>query len=254
MEYKVKIDAFEGPLDLLLFMIKDMKVDIDDVNVTEITDQYLNFIRSMEELNLEVASEYLVMAAHLTYIKSKMILPKPKLDEDLEYEEEDPEEKLKRRLKLYKLFKDVSEKFKDLEEERGKHLTKLPTDLSSEVKTDARELLSDDVDATELLSAFNRVLRRYNLHKPLQTKIRTRTITIEERINQLNDLFADVDEIMFANLFDENTTRELVVTTFLAILELAKAKTISIEQDHTYDDILIRKTEIETGEINAGIE
>lgn len=251
MEYQVKIEAFEGPLDLLLYLIKEMKISIDEVKVSQITDQYVRFIHQMEKLNLEIASEYLVMAAYLIFIKSKMILPKKEVvDEKSEYEE-NPEENLKRRLKIYKVFKDIVPTFHMLEEERSKHLIKIPTDLSSEFKLDAKEILATDADVYDLLSAFNRVLRRYNLHKPLKTKIEHQTITIEERIDQVRQLIEQRKQITFQELYEREEGKELVVLTFMAILELAREKIVSITQDDLFQDIYINYIS-EDGGLSSG--
>ena len=128
MEYEVKIDAFEGPLDLLLHLIKESKVDIWDIKIVEITDQYLNYIKSMEKLNLNIASDYLVMASELMEMKSKLLLPRTKLEE--EEEEEDPREKLIQRLIEYQKYKDMTKNFKELEENRREFYTKSPESFS----------------------------------------------------------------------------------------------------------------------------
>jgi segregation and condensation protein A len=239
MEYQVKLDQFEGPLDLLLYLIKEMKISIDDINVSKITEQYIQFIHQMEKLNLEIASEYLVMAAHLVYIKSKMMLPKVKQEDDHIVYEENPEEKLKMRLKVYKMFKDVIPLFQAYEEERSHYLTKIPTDLSNDFKLEAKEILNKHAEVSDLLAAFNRVLRRYNLHKPLKTKIEHQTITIEERINQVKGFLLKKGHACFTDLWNNESTKEYVVVTFLAILELAKESVVKLSQDELFDSILI---------------
>lgn len=239
MEYKVKINEFEGPLDLLLYLIKEMKISIDKINVAEITEQYIEYIHAMEQLNLEIASEYLVMAAYLTYIKSKMMLPKASIDnEDIDYEE-NPEEKLKRRLKIYKLFKDIIPYFRDQEEERSNYIAKIPTDLSAEFKLDTKEIIMDDLNVYDLLSAYNRVVKRYHLHKPIKTKIRPQLLTIEQRIVELRLQLKERKKMRFNELFTSESTKEFIVLTFMAILELAKNKLIHIKQEDLYDDIFI---------------
>jgi segregation and condensation protein A len=239
MEYQVKIDAFEGPLDLLLYLMKDMKISIDEINVSQITEQYLTFIHQMEKLNLEIASEYLVMAAHLVYIKSKMMLPKKEKVDNEEGYEENPEEKLKKRLKIYKLFKDLVPLFHELEEERSQYLMKIPTDLTQDIKLEVKEILNQDTDVYDLLSAFNRVLRRFMLHKPLKTKIEHQTITIEERILELRNFLIERQQVKFSELYQERIDKEYVVTTFMAILELAREKFLRISQGHLFDDIFL---------------
>lgn len=239
MEYKVKINEFEGPLDLLLYLIKEMKISIDKINVSEITAQYIEYIHAMEKLNLEIASEYLVMAAYLTYIKSKMMLPKASIDnEDIDYEE-NPEEKLKRRLRIYKLFKDIIPYFRAQEDERSNYIAKIPTDLSQEFKLDTKEIIMDDFNVYDLLSAYNRVVKRYRLHKPIKRKIRPQLFTLEQRIDELRLQLKDRQRVRFIELFTSETTKELIVLTFMAILELAKNKLIHIKQEKLYQDIYI---------------
>lgn len=239
MEYQVKIDAFEGPLDLLLYLIKDTQISIDDINVTHITEQYINFIHAMEKLNLEVASEYLVMAAHLVYIKSKMMLPKTIVDEENINYEENPEEKLKMRLKIYKLFKDITPFLRNLEEERSTYLNKIPTDLSNEIKLEVKDILVKDNNVYDLLSAFNKVLRRYMLHKPMKTKIQQQSITIEDRIISVRKMVKKHERLNFIDLYTLDDSKEVIVLTFMAILELAKEKEIKISQDDLFENIFI---------------
>lgn len=241
MEYQVKISAFEGPMDLLLYLIKEAKISIDEVKVSEITDQYLSFIHAMEQLNLEIASEYMVMAAYLVYIKSKMILPQKDVAIDSPEYEANPEAQLKKRLKIYKVFKDLVPYFRAQEEERSLYLSKIPTDLSAELKQDIKLVPNDEVDFYDLLSAFNRILRRYNLHRPIRTKIEQQTITIDERINQVKDYFSEFKEATFSELSKERQDREFFVVTFMAVLELAKEKFLWIRQQKSFDEIYLQR-------------
>lgn len=239
MEYQVKIDEFEGPLDLLLYLIKEAKISIDKINVSEITEQYINFIHDMENLNLEIASEYLVMAAYLTFIKSKMMLPKANMDNENIGFEENPEEKLRRRLKLYKLFKDVIPYFEEQEAERGNFLTKIPTDLSTEFKLETKEILEKNASVYDLLSAFNKVMRRFMLHKPIKTKIKQQLISIDERILELKSILHAKNHIIFTELFTKEITKEYIIITFMAVLELSKEKIIKINQEQLFEDIYL---------------
>jgi|SRR5690554_353849 len=250
MEYKVKINEFEGPLDLLLYLIKDMKISIDKINVAEITEQYIDFIHAMEKLNLEIASEYLVMAAYLTYIKSKMMLPKSNIDdEEIDYEE-NPEEKLKRRLKIYKLFKDSIPYFREQEEERSNFLTKIPTDLSADFKVDSKEILKGNFNVYDILSAINRVYKRYQLHQPIKTKIKHQNITIDDRIVELRLLLREKPKVRFTDILSSNSSREFIVVTFLAMLELAKTNMIYIKQNGLNEDIFIEYIGKESEDLN----
>lgn len=251
MEYLVTIDAFQGPLDLLLYLIKEARIDIDNVNVSEITQQYLDYLHAMEDLNLEIASEYLRLAAYLIYIKSRKMLPHSNLDDENISYEENPEEQLKRRLKLYSIFKDVVSFFQEQETERENYLTKIPSDLSEELKIETKDFLLQDVDIYDLLSAYNRVLKRYSLHKPIKTKIKPQTITIDERIQELSDLFRTRKKLRFTEIFEENVTKELIVVTFMAILELTKHHVIRLHQDTLFQDIYIEYLDEEMREAHG---
>ena len=154
MDYEVKIDAFEGPLDLLLHLIKESKVDIWDIKIVDIIEQYLNYIQAMEKLNLNIASEYLVMASELIEMKSKMLLPR--VNETEEVEEEDPREVLIRRLVEYQKYKDMTKSFKELESIRHEFYTKAPESLKEYAEEGT--VVSKDVTLDYLMLAFQKIL------------------------------------------------------------------------------------------------
>ena len=154
--YKVMIDKFEGPLDLLLHLIKEDNIDIYDIKIETITKQYLDYIESMKELNLSVASEYLVMAAELIEMKSKLLLPKKQLEETDEYEE-DPREVLIEKLLIYKRYKEVTSEFKELESSRKMIFTKEPFNLNYFVKEEKNE---NNLGVNDLINAFNELIKR----------------------------------------------------------------------------------------------
>ena len=157
------IGDFEGPLDLLLHLIKKSKMEIFDIEISEITNQYLNYIKQMSEMNLDIASEYLVMASELIELKSRKLLPKKEEDED--EEEENPEEELKRRLNEYKKYKESTEEFRRLEENRASYYTKAPEKLSNYSKITVEN--DGSVDVKDLLDAFQRLLERQKYSKPV---------------------------------------------------------------------------------------
>ncbi|WP_163101051.1 segregation/condensation protein A [Peribacillus alkalitolerans] len=243
MIYNVKIDAFEGPLDLLLHLINRLEIDIYDIPVSEITEQYLIFIHTMKELQLDVASEYLVMAATLLAIKSKMLLPKHEEeteDENLEFGyDEDPRDELVEKLIEYKKYKEAAGEFKQLETERGMIFTKPPSDLS-QLSTELQpEKLDLNVSLYDMLSAFQKLLRRQKLQKPLQTKITRQEISIEKRMNEVMEKIRKFKgKISFFTLFPYED-REHLVVTFLSILELMKTDEIIVEQQNNFEDIVI---------------
>ncbi|MGP1908281.1 segregation/condensation protein A [Metabacillus sp. JX24] len=243
VQYKVKIDAFEGPLDLLLHLINTLEIDIYDIPVAEITEQYMLYIHTMKELQLDVASEYLVMAASLLSIKSGMLLPKH--EEELEEDdfgfepEEDPRDELMRRLIEYRKYKEAADDLRHMEEERSKVFTKPPSDLSAYAAEPAGG--SDPVNVTiyDMLGAFQKMMRRKKLQKPLQTKIARQEIPIEKRMDEILDEFRrNPRRRKFTELFPSDQKDHLVVT-FLAILELMKNNSIMIEQEENFSDIYI---------------
>lgn len=233
MEYEVKIDAFEGPLDLLLHLIKESKVDIWDIKIVDITDQYLNYIKSMENLNLNIASEYLVMASELVEMKSKMLLPR--YHEENEEEEEDPREQLIQKLIEYQKYKDMTKNFKELEEVRHEFYTKAPESLKQYVKEDT--IISSDVTLDDLMKAFQKFLERKQLEKPLSTTVTKREITVEERRTSIRNILKEKKKVDFFELFEE-ITKEYIVVTFLAILEMAKKQELMIYQENNFEQII----------------
>lgn len=233
MEYAIKIDAFEGPLDLLLHLIKESKVDIWDIKIVDITDQYLNYIKSMESLNLNIASEYLVMASELIEMKSKMLLPR--YQEENQEEEEDPREQLIQRLIEYQRYKEMTKNFKELEEVRHEFYTKAPESLKEYV--DEGTVISSDVTLDDLMSAFEKFLQRKKLEKPLSTTVTKKEITVEERRRSIRNILREKKKVDFFELFDE-ITKEYVVVTFLAVLEMAKKQELTIYQENNFDQII----------------
>ncbi|WP_064090977.1 segregation/condensation protein A [Rossellomorea aquimaris] len=244
MEYNVKIDAFEGPLDLLLHLINSLEIDIYDIPMAQITEQYLLYVHTMKDLQLDVASEYLVMAATLLAIKSKMLLPKHDealLDDDIEFED-DPRDELVERLIEYRKFKEAANELKQREEERGQFYTKAPSDLSEyteEVDTKSNEI---QVSLYDMLGAFHKLLRRKKLQKPVQTRITRQEISIETRMQDiLNTLHKIEGRTSFTTLFQAENKEHLVVT-FLAVLELMKRKQLIVSQETNFTEIFVESS------------
>ena len=233
MEYEVKIDAFEGPLDLLLHLIKESKVDIWDIKIVDITEQYLNYIKSMERLNLNIASEYLVMASELMEMKSKLLLPRTKLEE--EEEEEDPREKLIQKLIEYQRYKEMTKNFKELEENRHEFYTKPPESLKEYAPEGT--ISNTDLSLDDLMKAFQKFLDRKKQEKPLTTTVTKREITVEERRTAIRDILKRKKKVDFFELFDV-LTKEYIVVTFLAVLEMARKQELTIYQENNFDNII----------------
>ncbi|QHN49729.1 segregation/condensation protein A [Geobacillus stearothermophilus] len=240
--YNVKIEAFEGPLDLLLHLINRYEIDIYNIPVAQITEQYMAYIHAMQELELDIASEYLVMAATLLAMKSKMLLPvsdEHAEDDSLEFAEaDDPREELMQRLLEYKKFKEAARELKRREEERALLFTKPPSDLSA--YADEKKVSAPlDVNVYDMLGALSKLLRRKKLQKPMRTKIARQDISVEKRMAEiLHELRQAKERKNFYELFP-SCDRSYIVVTFLAILELMKQNKIIVEQERNFSDLFL---------------
>jgi segregation and condensation protein A len=236
MDYKVKIDEFEGPLDLLLHLIKESNIDIHDIKLEVITKQYLDYIKAMENLNISIASEYLVMAAELIEIKSRSLLPISNEENNDGYEE-DPREALIQKLLDYKKYKEITNEFKELESSRQLIYTKLPSNIN---EYSDKKIISNDgqVSITDLLEAFNKMMERKEYQKPLHTKVALKEISIKERVHRIRTILKGKKKVLFEELFEE-FTKEYVIVTFLSILEMAKDQELIITQDNQFDKIYL---------------
>ncbi len=235
MDYIVTIDNFDGPLDLLLHLIKKEDIDIYDISIEEITKQYLIYITKMKELDLDIASEYLIMASELIEMKSAMLLPKQVNEED-DYEE-DPKEKLIQRLIEYKKYKEMTNDFKKLEEERKNFYSKDISDLSK-FKVE-EEIDLGDLNLDDLVNAFNNLLKRKELEKPLNTKITRKEYSVKQRSFEIKKILKEKKQVEFDELFD-TFTKDYVVVTFLSILDLAKKQSLKIVQDDNFSKIYLQ--------------
>ena len=237
MEYSVLLPSFDGPLDLLLHLIKQANINICEIEIEEITKQYLAYINKMEEMNLDIASEYLVMAAELIEMKSKVLLP---VEEDNEEAEEDPKEQLIQRLLEYEQYKESTEAFKKLEEMRKEVLTKEPSDLLDYKDEDTK--VDYGITLDNLLDAFSKFLENKEITKPLNTKITNKEYSVGKRCVEIRDIVRKKKEVQFQDLF-EVITKEYIVVTFLAILSLSKKQEIEIAQSKNFDNIIIKTKE-----------
>ena len=233
MNIEIKIDEFEGPLDLLLHLIKESKMDIFNLKIELIADQYLDYINKMEEMNLDIVSSYLVMAAELIEMKSKMLLPRKDKEEE---EEEDPQEQLVNRLIEYQKYKDLTEEFKKLEKERHTFFTKTPENIR-EYLPEVEVISNTDVTLNDLLEAFQKFLERQKQNEPLFTKVTKREMSVEERRVSIKKILKTKKKFNFLELFDV-LTKEYVVVTFLAILEMARQNELIIIQDNNFGEIM----------------
>ena len=227
-----KINEFEGPLDLLLHLIKESKINIMDIEIEKITDQYMNYLDLQEKMNLEIASEYLVMASELIELKSKLLLPNPKNEEG---EEEDPREELVNRLLEYQAYKEITKVLQDKENLRKEIYTKAPENIRNYVEEDVS--ITTDVTLDDLVEAFKKYLERKKETKPLQTKITVNEVTVSSRRHDIKNLLRTKKRVSFFELFPV-VSKEYVIATFLAVLEMAKSHELTITQDGTFDDII----------------
>lgn len=236
MDYKVEIPEFEGPLDLLLHLIKQDNISIQDISIERITKQYLNYIEIMNDLNLDIASEYLVMAAELIEMKSSSLLPNEEIEED-EFEE-DPKNQLINRLLEYEKYKNITNSFKELESFRQEVYTKDPENLTE--YQDENTNIDYGVDLNDLLDAFKKFLNDKELDKPLNTKITNKEYSVGKRTVEIRDILRKKKKIKFTELF-EVLTKEYVVVTFLAILSMSKKQEIELVQTNNFNDIIIKE-------------
>lgn len=236
MSYNVEIPEFEGPLDLLLHLIKQSNIDIHDISIDDVTKQYLEYINKMEEMNLNIASEYLVMAAELIEIKSNSLLPK-KISEDDDYEE-DPKEKLINRLLEYEAYKNITSSFRTLEEFRHEVYTKERNSLLEYKDNDKN--VDYGINLEDLVNALNKFLEKKELKKPLDTKITNKEYSVHKRSEEIRNILKKRKKINFTELFDI-ASKEYIVVTFLSILNMTRKQEITIEQDNNFTNIIIKE-------------
>ena len=235
MNYSIKIDEFEGPLDLLLHLIKQSNINIYDISIDEITKSYLDYINKMEELNINVASSYLVMAAELMEIKSKSLLPKTE-EEQQEEEEEVSRDNLINKLVEYKKYKEMTSKFKELELNRNNIYIKSPENIDNYIENE--NIYNEEIEVERLVEAFKKFLDRKELEKPLKTKITNKEYSVKERKNSIKKILETRKKVEFKELFD-TINKSYIAVTFLSILEMSKEKVISIKQDKNFDNIYL---------------
>lgn len=249
MGIPVKLEAFEGPLDLLLHLIEKNKIDIYDIPIVEITEQYMEYIRQMQEENLNIMSEFMVMAATLLDIKCKMLLPKEVTEEG---EEKDPREELVQQLLEYKMYKYMSYELRDRMADASRcvyRAASMPKEvLEYRLPVDIQELIGD-LTLAKLQNIFNSIIKRQeNKVDPIRSKfgkIEKEEVSLEDKMSDL-ELYARTHRYFsFRGLLEKQSSKIQVIVTFLAILELMKTGVITIEQEHLFDDIQITSLKYE---------
>lgn len=234
-QYKITLEQFEGPMDLLLHLIKETKMDIYEVKISEIIEQYLQYIEAMQALNIETSSAFLVMAAELIHLKSKKLIGKLEPVEDSEFSLES-EDDLKQKLIEYQQFKMITKELKELEEKRNEVFTKVPESLKA---YEVQEILESNIlTADDLMNAFLKMQERLKFHEPVTTKITKKELSVEDQSVRIRDIIKEKKEVYFDELFT-TFTKEYVVVTFLAILQMSKNEEIMIKQSNNFEKIWI---------------
>ena len=230
----VEINNFNGPLDLLLHLIRSNKMDIYDIDIELITKEYIDYINSNKNLTIDACSEYLVMASELIHLKSKLLLHRDNEDNDDEYEI-NSEDELRERLLEYQKIKDMAGDFRVLEEKRSYVYTKLPSNLS-EFRNETK--LNTNITLNDLLNAFEEFLKRQKLQEPKTTTVTKKEISLESRCIMIRNIIKDRGKVNFLDLCDD-ISKPYVIVTFLSILDLSKKREIVITQDKNFGDIYL---------------
>lgn len=234
-DYKVKLEVFEGPLDLLLYLIKRDEVDIYDISLERVTQQYLEFMEAFKVLDLEVAGEFIVMATNLIYLKSRTLLPVSVQPPEEESEEEDPKWELVRQLIEYKKFKDVAAKLHERELAQEALFSRVP-----EAPEVGPERPLGDVSVFDLINAFNGILKRINQKEDLR-EIFEENFTVSDKIELVLKITSGGVPVYFTELFASVASRAEIVVTFLAVLELIRLKQLRAVQETAFGDIELRR-------------
>lgn len=243
--YNIKLPAFEGPLDLLLHLIKENKIDIYDIPISFITGRYLEYISMMKELNLEIAGEFLVMAATLIQIKSKMLLPPEEAAVAGTEQMEDPRLELVQRLLEYQAYKDAASILKEREDESLRIFSREPEDEPREEREGDAEPYLFDVNVFDLLGAFRKILEAA---PPEVRTITMETLTVKDKMFLIVDLLENSESIRFEELFEGSVTRKRLIVTFLALLELLRLGLARVYQEREFGYIWIIKPQREIAE------
>jgi len=238
LDYKVKFEVFEGPMDLLLYLVKKEEVDIYEVNLTKIAREFIEYVDLMREFDIEIAGEFLVMASTLMYIKSKELLPvDQQVQADEDDEGEDPRWELIRKLVEYKKFKDAADKLGTLEHDQEDVYPRLPAKQDFEMPEDRGPGLK--VSIFDLINAVNDVIKRVEARTHDIRQIEDEHFTVADKINALRERLANQSRFTFSELFADAAGRNEVVATFLAMLELIRLEQIKINQEDNFGDIVI---------------
>lgn len=237
MDYQVSINDFEGPMDLLLHLVKETKMDIYAINTSVIISEYLKYIHTLQTLNIDIASDFLVMASELVHLKSKLLIGRTLFEEAEESEYSiNSEEDLQTRIIEYQKYKNLTIALKELEEKRNDVYTKVPENLKEYMPDPI--LINDGITVDDLVNAFLNLQERLHYKEPLTTKITKRELSVESREKKIRSVLHEKKQVSFEELF-EVVTKEYVVVTFLALLEMSKKDEIVIRQENNFATIWI---------------
>jgi len=237
MTYKVQLPIFEGPLDLLLYLIKKDEINIYDIPVSKITDQYLEYLEVMKMLDLEIAGEFILMAATLMHIKSKMLLPPEEKAEEEAVEEVDPREELVKKLVEYKRFKEAAKDLKDMYGRQKNTFTRLPGGEKPMPQEEAGPAF--EASLFDLITAFSKILKevpKETFHEVIEDEF-----TVSKKIHDILHVLVKEPVLYFSNLFKNAKNKNEVVSMFLALLELVKLKEVVLTQTTSFGEIEIRR-------------
>jgi segregation and condensation protein A len=238
-DYKVQLEIFEGPLDLLLYLIKKDEIDVYDVSLERITRQYLDYIDTFKMLNIELASEFIVMAANLMYIKSRELLPKDVQPPDEEADEDDPRWELIRQLVEYKKFKEAAS-FLGVQEVKSDEFFATTPEMPD---LEAPVVGIGQVGIFDLIRAFQRILKRFENTSDFREIVNDR-FTVADKIEELLNIVPVGGRVRFEELFNSASSRGEVIITFLAMLELIKLNHLQVEQEQLLGDIVIVRPQL----------
>ncbi len=246
VDYTTKISNFEGPLDLLLFLVNRAEIEIKDIFVSQVTEQFLDYVNHAEDMDIEKESEYLAMAATLLEIKSKALLPQVEFDDDFGLEDyEDPKRSLIRQLEEFRIYKEASERLK--EQETTDRFYKAPDESASEVR-----IIYNDFNLSGLVKAFTELLAKSDLEERVKNErkeIPKDSFTVANQINYIKSVMLERETCSFFELFTKHASKPEIITTFQALLELLKLQYLTVEQNETFDDITITLREDRSEEV-----
>jgi len=236
VRHRIKLDIFEGPLDLLLYLIKKNDLDICNISISDVTEQYIEYIELMKMLDLDIVGEFLVMAATLIQIKSRMLLPP---DPTEEIEEEDPRSDLVRSLQEYKIFKEVAEQLKQKEIERQDlYSRQMDEDRARGLKEDAKEVYFE-ASLFDLINAFTKALKKFKEQTVYEVGIEE--FTVDQKIHEILHALLKTPQVFLTDFFSDAKNKLEVIVTFMAILELIRLKEVKIMQKRMFSDIEVMR-------------